>query len=117
LPERPSAIAWKNLALASIATGEAFPEVVRDLRSMLVPVDHPAVLIHSLANSSHPDIHPHESLELLSYTISPDQVIDFPGLRILLDRLRGADVRLANETDFKVFETAVRRFEAARAAR
>jgi hypothetical protein len=106
-----------NFAVAAIATGVAFPEAVQSLSSMLVAVDHPGTLMRLLAESSHPDTHPGESLDLLFRTVTPSQVIDFTVLRGLLDRLQRADATLANEASFEVFETAVRRFEMARAVR
>lgn len=106
-----------NFGLTAIATGDAFSEAVRSLRSMLILVDNPGTLMRSLAGSSHPDTHPRESLDLFGQTVAPDQVIDYSGLGILLERLRRADPDLANEASFKVFENAVRRFETARSVR
>jgi hypothetical protein len=73
--------------------------------------------MRSLAGSSHPDTHPRESLDLLWHTVTPNQIIDFPLLRDLIDRLRQANAALANEASFEVFETTVRRFETVRSVR
>lgn len=98
----------QQLAIAAIATDDAFPEAVALIAPLLIQVDGIYVL-HRLAESEHPERHPRATVSLVDKLIQPDALIfGRQELRNILNRVSESAAELAEDAAFRRWDERLR---------
>lgn len=89
-----------NLGRLCLASGEAFPEALKELRHWLQPVQHPDFLVHLLNEAKLCEQFPADALEFLDAVIDKDAQWAPIELKPCLDNIGNADQQLAKDPRF-----------------
>jgi len=92
----------KYFAMASIKSGDSFPEALNHVNQWLVPLDHPNQIVRSLNKEEVDSTYPEDSLKLLDkvYPDSPRGYLT-ESLRMCLDNIANKQQELKNDHCFQ----------------
>jgi hypothetical protein len=97
----------EQFALIAVHTDKEFPDAVRTIQPYLQHSDVSYVL-HKLAESSHPDVHPSASLDLLNAIAEAPAIFDVREISNILERIRSAQPQIAQTATFRTWDEWLR---------
>ena len=98
-----------HLALASVGSGEAFPEAVSTVESLLCPIDSASYIAVRLFEAGHAERFPEASLRLLAAIYSEAEVHLNPEFRSVLEKILSAFPQATDDPEYRRLDDYLKR--------